>query len=252
MALHHFAQAIASHEAAAGGNTAEGTGAVGAFAPEMQGAIELLLASWVPSTSERVRDAAADAIGSMVVLLPPSHMRTLMPKLLPSLLAEQRRKREWERFNLTAALWAALAHAEACGLGRELHSEQLLLPALSTLHGAVCSPLDRSSAACLRNHNEELRCIEALGGLAFEPVLTYLMQQLEQSSNSGPSTICGTLEVLRHLVQRLHERIDGRKTALLRVHRLTIAGGAAQSARLAIVHARRRARHARLPAERRR
>ena len=164
LALHHFAQAIASHEAAAGGNTAEGTGAVGAFAPEMQGAIELLLASWVPSTSERVRDAAADAIGSMVVLLPPSHMRTLMPKLLPSLLAEQRRKREWERFNLTAALWAALAHAEACGLGRELHSEQLLLPALSTLHSAVCSPLDRTSAACLRNHNEELRCIEALGG----------------------------------------------------------------------------------------
>ena len=100
-------------------------------------------------------------------------------------------------------------------MGRELHSEQLLLPALSTLHGAVCSPLDRSSAACLRNHNEELRCIEALGGLAFEPVLTYLMQQLEQSSNSDPSTICGTLEVLRHLVQRLHERIDGRKTALL-------------------------------------
>ena len=35
----------------------------------------------------------------------------------------------------------------------------------------VCAPLDRSSAACLRNHNEELRCIESLGGLALDRAL---------------------------------------------------------------------------------
>ena len=44
---------------------------------------------------------------------------------------------------------------------------------------SVCAPLDRSSAACLRNHNEELRCIEALGGLALEPTLTFLLHELE-------------------------------------------------------------------------
>ena len=50
---------------------------------------------------------------------------------------------------------------------------------LTTLHASVCTPVDRSSAPSLRNHNEELRCIEAVGLLAFEPTLSFLLQQLE-------------------------------------------------------------------------
>ena len=210
IALHHFAQAISAHDTEAA--NAEGT-ATSSFSSEMQAAIELLLAGWLPSRSERVRDAAAEAISSMVVLLPAGHMRTLIPRLLPNLVASRSREREWERFPITAALWAALAHAEACNLGREMHSEQLLLPALQTLHTAVCAPLDRSSAACLRNHNEELRCVEAIGGLAFEPTLTFLIHEIDGDRDA--STTCGTLEVLRHLVQRRAERLDGRGPALL-------------------------------------
>ena len=87
-----------------------------------------------------------------------------------------------------------------------------------------------------------------VGRLAFEPVLTYLMQQL--SSRATP-----TLHDMRTWKVRISTaatRADRReKDRPSRVHRITIAGGAAQSAPRNRA-ARRRARHARLPAERRR
>ena len=153
-ALHCFAEAIASHEGAGAAAAERAGGGAQTFASEMHAAIELLLAGWLASRSDRVRDAACEAIGSMVVLLPPSTLRSLVPRLVPGLLASQRREYEWERFPITSALWATLVHCEACALGREMHSEQILLPVVQTLLQAVCSPLDRSSASCLRNHNE--------------------------------------------------------------------------------------------------
>ena len=112
----------------------------------------------------RVRDGAAEAIGSMVVLLPPPQIRALAPHLLPGnrpgsnpglgpgptvscvslagtllpgLLAAARRERERDRFAITAALWSTLHHCEACSLGRELHADGLLLPALTALHSSA-------------------------------------------------------------------------------------------------------------------
>ena len=215
LALHHIARAITSHEGAEAASGERAGGGAAAFASEVQAGIELILAGWVPSRSERVRDAAADAIGSMVVMLPPPALRALAPRLLPGLLAAQKREREWERFALTSALWATLAHAEACNLGKEVHSEQLVLPAVQMLHSAVCRPLDRSSSACVRNHNEELRCLEALAALALEPVLSYLISQLD--GDQEVPHLCGTIEVLRHLVtrQRLSSWMDTRHVAII-------------------------------------
>ena len=229
IALHHFAEAVAAHDAA---GITDGVGAA-SFASEMQSAVELLLAQWVPSRSQRVRDAAAEALGSMVVLLPASHMRALAPRLLPGLLAAQRREREDERFPITAALWVSLAHAKTCDLGRELHSENLLLPVLQALHGAVCAPYDRMNGSSLKNHNEELRCIEALGALAFEPTLTFLLAQLDGEHDANAH--CGTLEVLRHLVQRLSASFEGRGAAVLTAINGLLPAAAAYKVRLAVV-----------------
>ena len=209
IALHHFAEAVSAHDSS--GVTHEVSAA--SFASEMQSAIEHLLAQWIPSRSERVRDAAAEALASMVVLLPAGFMRTLAPRLLVGLLAASRREKEDQRLQITAALWAALAHSESCGLGRELHTEGVLSPVLIALHAAVCAPYDRNSPACLKNHNEELRCLEALGVLAFDEVFAYVLAQLD--SEIDGATHCGTLEVLRHLVQRLSARFDGRGETVL-------------------------------------
>ena len=215
-ALHSFAEAIAAHEGAGAAAGERAGGGAQAFASEMHAAIELLLAGWLASRSDKVREAACEAMSSMVVLLPPNTLRALVPRLVPGLLAAQRREYEWERFPITSALWATLVHCESCALGREMHSEQLILPLVTTLLGAVCAPLDRSSASCLKNHNEELRCLEACAALAMEPVLGYLLAQLE-AGDKEPPAICGILEVLRHLVtrERLAAWVDSRHLSIV-------------------------------------
>ena len=55
------------------------------------------------------------------------------------------------------ALWAALAHAEACELGGVFVHEELLQPSFSELHSLLCAPLDRACSATLRTHNEQAR-----------------------------------------------------------------------------------------------
>lgn len=210
-ALHHFAQAIASVH----GPGSQHVNGGGPDRAEIGLALETLLAEWIPSRAERVREAASEAIGSLVVLLSPHVMRGLVARLLPGLLAAQRHEAEWERLPLTTALWAVMLHAEACDLGREMHSEQLLLPALSSLHSSLCQPLDRTSAACLRNHNEELRCLEVLGNLAIQPTAAHLTSQLDGAESRETPAVCGTLEVMRHLVQRTDARLDVHLPALL-------------------------------------
>ena len=121
--LHQAAQALTLHDAAG----------VGAFGRDVQPAIVLLATEWLVSRSETVREASADAVGSLVAMLPPPLTRELLPQLLPSLLAAQRRAREWERLPLTQALWSLLDHARRCELGREVHSDRKLLPTPLTL-----------------------------------------------------------------------------------------------------------------------
>ena len=167
-ALHHIAQAIAALGAgdnddddgtdAAGGAAAAG----GGVASGMQAAIELLHAQWLTCRSDAVRFAAAEAVGSMMALLPAARLRPQLSRLLPGLLGAHKRERPADRLPATQAVWATLVACEARDLGREIVSEQQLLPTLAYLRAAICAPLERSSGACLRVHNEELRCIEVL------------------------------------------------------------------------------------------
>ena len=140
--------------------------------------LEPLLSDWLPSRSENVRQASTEALASLVALLPPPTLSGLLHRLMPALLAAHKREREWDRLPITAALWAVLEHAAKCDLGRRLHAEQQLLPALHAMHEGICAPLDRSSSDCLRNHNEELRCVEALATLCLEPTLSFLIGHL--------------------------------------------------------------------------
>ena len=87
------------------------------------------------------------------------------PAAQPAWLAALKKEKESERLPVTQALWAALAHAEACELGGLFNEEELLQRSLSALHALLCAPLDRNCSATLRTHNEQLRCFEVLGQL---------------------------------------------------------------------------------------
>ena len=228
-AFHQAAQAIVQHA-----TSAEAVAEAGNLLLPL---LEPLLSDWISSRSEAVRQASAEALASIVQLLSPAVLSSLLHRLMPTLLSAHKREREWDRLPITAALWAVLDHAARCDLGRRLHSEQLLLPTLHAMHEGICTPLDRSSSDCLRNHNEELRCAEALATLGIEPTLTFLLSQLEAKAlgmEPDPSTLCGTLEILRHLVQRLGDALDGPRVATILSAAVGLLSAPAYRVRLSI------------------
>ncbi|KAL1495337.1 hypothetical protein AB1Y20_017191, partial [Prymnesium parvum] len=172
------------------------------FSVEMQAAIELLYAQWLGARDDEVRAAAAEAIGSMFALLLPSQLQDMAPRMLSGLLAAQRREPETERLPFTQAIWALLTALEATGEDQVIRScAESVYATTHALHASVCAPVDRTSSALLRNHNEELRCVEALCRLFPEVVVAYLLRSL--ADDKEPPALCGTLECLRHLAQRL-------------------------------------------------
>ena len=130
----------------------------------------------------------------MAPLLPEEAVGALLPRLLPGLLAVQKKERAWERYRFTQALWSVLAHARDIGATDKLEAEKHVAPALTALHALLCAPFDRTSGPCLRNHSEELRCFEVLAFLFPDQALAFLLKSLEASRDAASR--CGTLEVL--------------------------------------------------------
>ena len=220
-ALQNYANAVAQLLQERGGKDAQqdsrkaAAAAVGLlYGSEMASALEYTFTQWLPLRDDALRFAAAEALAAMIGLLAPEQMQPLLPRLVPGLLAALKKEKEWERLPVTQALWAALAHAEACELGGIFNEEELLQRSLSALHSLLCAPLDRNCSATLRTHNEQLRCFEVLGQLYPEDTLSFLLKALEASANST-DTRCGTMEVLRHLVSRLPRQLQGLEPMLL-------------------------------------
>lgn len=178
----------------------------------MASALEYTYAQWLPAREDPLRFAAAEALTAMVGLLAPEQLQPLLPRLVPSLLAAVRR--EGERLPVTQALWATLAHTEACGLQAALQGDGLVQPSLAALHALLCAPRDRGSSAALRTHSEQLRCLEVLGRLHAEETVGYLLKALEDARGTAAAR-CGTMEALRHLVPRLHAQLRGTEQSLL-------------------------------------
>ena len=217
-ALQNYANAVAQllHERGENHDSRKAAAAaVGLlYGSEMASALEYTFTQWLPLRDDALRFAAAEALAAMIGLLAPEQMQPLLPRLIPGLLAALKKEKEWERLPVTQALWAALAHAEACELGGIFNEEELLQRSLSALHSLLCAPLDRNCSATLRTHNEQLRCFEVLGQLYPEATLSFLLKALEASASST-DTRCGTMEVLRHLVSRLPRQLQGLEPMLL-------------------------------------
>ena len=71
---------------------------------------------------------------------------------------------------------------------------------MGTYHSLVCAPVTPNHAQAQKNHNEMLRCIEAVSRVFIDVVLSFLLQQLESKEISKK---LGTLEILKHLITRL-------------------------------------------------
>jgi len=218
-ALMHYANAVAQLVEERGERTAtggrEGAAAVGLqYGSEMASALEYTYAQWLPAREDPLRFAAAEALTAMVGLLAPEQLQPLLPRLVPGLLAAVKREREGERLPVTQALWATLAHTEACSLQAALQGDGLVHSSLAELHALLCAPLDRNSSAALRTHNEQLRCFEVLGQLYAEETIGYLLKALEDAKATVAAK-CGTMEALRHLVPRLQAQLRGSEQSLL-------------------------------------
>ncbi len=92
-------------------------------------------------------------------------------------------------------------------------SPHVPLPLTGATLSLLCEPIDRSSSAAVRNHNELLRCLGTLASMHPDDAVTFLLRSLEGAKEAAAR--CGALDALRHLVPRLAAGLRGREQAVL-------------------------------------
>jgi len=90
---------------------------------------------------------------------------------------------------------------------------------LAALHPLACAEggpgPDEKAGVFLKNANELLRCFEIIG-LEFSDVLcSFLLSRLDIQKTKSPQVRAGTLNILRHLVTRIDEKLVDKKELIL-------------------------------------
>lgn len=143
-------------------------------------------------------------------LLPKAQYEQLVPKVVPIILQIWKKEGGAEGLPITLGFFQIVLKAQK----DESYSLQPLLPQiLLVLNTLVCTPHDENDSGAVKNHNEQLRCIEYLARLYVDSVIGYLLQRLDPSKKENTVHLrVGTLEIFKHLITRMAASLQERKS----------------------------------------
>ena len=130
------------------------------FSSEVYPAFEIFSSNWLNSSSQKVRLATVAAMGSICQILPKEQFEGIVLKMVPALLSLYRKEKDTHQLAITQGMYSVLNQATKDG-------NMILQPQVNTLlltyHALICSPVTPNHSKAQKNHNEMLRCVEALG-----------------------------------------------------------------------------------------
>lgn len=182
------------------------------FSSEVFPAFEVMFGSWSQSKESKVRLATLHAVGQMCAIMPRDQFEAQLIKIVPAFLKMY--GKEKVHLPITQGLCTILG---VCIQFENPILEPHLTNVLNVLHPLACaastSVPDNPTVA--KNNNELLRCFEILGTGYSEQVCSYLLARLDPIKVKTPAVRAGTLNILKHLVTRLAEKLADKKELLL-------------------------------------
>eukprot|EP00005_Dracoamoeba_jomungandri_P008470 CAMPEP_0174265646 /NCGR_PEP_ID=MMETSP0439-20130205/27313_1 /TAXON_ID=0 /ORGANISM="Stereomyxa ramosa, Strain Chinc5" /LENGTH=1648 /DNA_ID=CAMNT_0015352207 /DNA_START=52 /DNA_END=4994 /DNA_ORIENTATION=- len=180
------------------------------FSGEILPAFEILFNNWLGSRKQKVRTVTLQAVGAMCAILAQEEFENQLPKIISSVLSMY--KKDKEHLPITLGLCTILEVAIK-------DENRVLMPhlnnLLSGLHGLACQPPDMNDSNSIKNHNELLRCFGIMGIEYCDDVVTFLLGRLDPRISKSPVARNGTLNILRHLVTRLQDKMGEVKALLV-------------------------------------
>lgn len=181
----------------------------------LHSAFELFLGSWVTSRELKMRLVTVEALGEMVPLVSEMHLKTALTRLLPVILSTYK-KEKYNPLSVTRSLHVLLDAVLKPRDGIQLLDFQglnvvlnTLLPLASTYSKyKICS----DSSVVLKNLNEVLQCFLTIGTAFNDELFTYLISRVVIKEDSAR---LGAISVFQHLLPRLHDAWDGRRSQLV-------------------------------------
>ncbi|BBN19571.1 maestro heat-like repeat-containing protein family member 1 [Marchantia polymorpha subsp. ruderalis] len=179
-----------------------------------QSVFDLFLNSWVSSREPKVRLAAAEALGEMVVFIGRLQLKAALPRILPAILGVLKKERE-DLLPVTRSLHMILDTVLITRERVPMIDFQALTPVLNAIipMASVSSNKlkDCDPSFYLKNHNEVMRCFVTIGVVCPEDMFHDLIHRI---GSREEGTRLGALSVLKHLLTRLSETWMTRRTAL--------------------------------------
>eukprot|EP01104_Vermistella_antarctica_P007673 TRINITY_DN1880_c0_g3_i1.p1 TRINITY_DN1880_c0_g3~~TRINITY_DN1880_c0_g3_i1.p1 ORF type:complete len:1673 (+),score=516.54 TRINITY_DN1880_c0_g3_i1:168-5186(+) len=177
------------------------------FSAEVFQAYEILFNNWLKSGKSQVRLATVQAIGHMSSIMLREEFETNLPAMLQGVLGLYRKEKSHLPITIgvTGILKTATRDNDTAAL------EPLLPSVLNTLHPMACATGNPDDPNSLRNSNELLRCFEILAAAFIDEVASFLLGPKGLASKDA-NVRAGTLNIIRHLVNRLEDQIDDRKS----------------------------------------
>ncbi|CAM6090973.1 unnamed protein product [Calypogeia fissa] len=179
-----------------------------------QSVFDLFLQTWVSSREPRVRLAAAEALGEIVVFISKLQLKATLPKLLPAILGVLRKEKN-NLLPVTRSLYMILDTVLMTGETEPMIEFPALMPVLNAVIplASISSNKmqDTDQSLYLKNYNEVMRCFVTIGMVFPDDMFQELVHRI---GSREETTRLGALSVLKHLLTRLSESWIQRKSAL--------------------------------------
>ncbi|GAQ77702.1 ARM repeat superfamily protein [Klebsormidium nitens] len=175
-------------------------------------AFELLQYYWLRANEPQVRGATVEALGEMCALIGRKELKKSIHKLLNALLSLYS-NHEDDPLPVSRAIHSVLAAALSEADSPRLLDYQAVVYTLTTLLPMAAARGGSSPhvSATLKNTHEVLRSFDVVAQAFPEEVCGFLLQRLD---NRDEMIKLGALELVRHLLPRLTDKWQNKKTGL--------------------------------------
>ena len=187
-ALHHFTVNASDEEKA--------TINPRSFELEFLSSFDILFNRWLGDSSEvKVRMAIVEALGSMSAVIGREALEARLGKVVAKALEMYKKERPADHLPISQGLYALVLEA-----GKTRAIEPMVPLLLSSLHPLICRPPDPAQPSTLKNHNEQLRIVEAIARAELDATLSFVVGRFQLKEKE---VRVGSLVILRHLVNSM-------------------------------------------------
>jgi len=204
-AIGHFCDAMISYKA-----DTNNTGMpITQFSPQIYTAFELFLTTWIIQKNRLVRLATIQSIGSMCNIMTPEQFEGQLQKLVTTFLNLYKTEEEEDHLQITQGFYNILSvAARTTRLPLEPHIQKIM----TELFPFITKPIDYTISGAVKNYNELLRCFEVVGIAFIDTLLTFLLQKLENRTNS---IRYGSVIIIKHCVTRIQPQLQEKKEIIV-------------------------------------